>query len=303
MTSSLPDLPRPITSFGAAVLDGAVYVHGGHHGQAHHYSREGQSGELLRLDPADGGTWTVVADEPRRQGHALAAHRESLYRLGGFTANNSDDEEQDLWSTADFSRFDWKTGSWEELPPAPEPRSSFDAAVAGDVLFVAGGWAMAGNRDADWCATAASIDLTSSPLQWRTFPAPFQRRAVAVGTLAGSFLVVGGMQPDGAVTRETAIFDPQDERWSTGPELPGDDMEGFGAACCEMDGALYVGTASGAVLKLDALGAEWRPAGRLSAGRFFHQMLPLGGGRLAALGGASMQTGKFASVEVFEPEA
>ncbi len=47
---AFPDLPRAITSFGAAVVDDSIYVYGGHHGRAHHYSLTGQSGELLQLN-------------------------------------------------------------------------------------------------------------------------------------------------------------------------------------------------------------------------------------------------------------
>ena len=141
-----PDLPRAITSFGAAVLDDSIYVYGGNHGQPHHYSVKGQSGELWRLNLKKPSAWEVAAKGPKLQGLAMVAHKGKLYRAGGFTARNGDDEEQDLWSTPEFSRFDPKTKKWEGLPPMPTPRSSFDAAVAGDTLYVVGGWSMQGDQ-------------------------------------------------------------------------------------------------------------------------------------------------------------
>ena len=42
----LPDVPKAITSFGAEVLDGWVYVYGGHTGKAHQYSVDTTLGVL-----------------------------------------------------------------------------------------------------------------------------------------------------------------------------------------------------------------------------------------------------------------
>ena len=298
LPANLPDLPRPITSFGAAVADGAVYVYGGHHGKAHHYYDEGQSGELLRLDLERPLHWETAARGPRLQGLAMVAWGGGLYRVGGFMARNGEDEEQNLLSVSEFARFDSAQGAWESLPPMPEPRSSFDAVVADDVLYVVGGWAMDGSRDAEWLATAYSVALGATRLEWRKLAdPPFRRRALAVGAFKGVVYVIGGMEPDGSVGRETNCYDPSVGQWIEGPRLPGEDMDGFGAACATAGGALYLSTASGSILRLSADGAAWETAGRLREGRFFHRMLAADDGTLIIIGGASMQRGKFASVE------
>ena len=148
-----PDLPKAITSFGAAVLGDAIYVYGGFEGQAHHYYDQGQSGDLLRLninaDAQPDAKWKTVATGPRLQGLALVASGDSLYRLGGFEARNKESEKQDLWSVPARlrPRFDPKTSAWHEMPPMPRPRSSFDAIAAGDTVYVVGGWIMRGNED------------------------------------------------------------------------------------------------------------------------------------------------------------
>ena len=295
----LPDLPRAITSFGAAVLGdaataGEVYVYGGHFGAAHHYSQAGQSNHLLRLDFDKPDRWQSLAPGPKLQGLALVAHDGRLYRAGGFTARNAEKEEQDLWSVADFARYDPRSNKWEPLPPMPRPRSSFDAVVLCDTLYVVGGWNMRGGEETQWCDTAWAVDLSQRPLKWRELPRPgFQRRALSLGVADGRVVVVGGMQPDGKVASSTACYDPAAERWSDGPELPAGEMEGFGTDCCTLGGRLYVSTISGKLLRLSPDRDKWELVKQLDEHRFFHRMVPRAG-RLVMLGGASMTTGKFA---------
>ena len=125
----LTDLPRGITSFGAAVIGDWLYVYGGHFGRPHHYSNTSQSDELSRLNLRRPADWETIAKGPRLQGLAMVAHGGKLYRVGGFTAHNEEDDDHDLRSVADFVRFHPETGKWESLPSLPEPRSSHDAVV------------------------------------------------------------------------------------------------------------------------------------------------------------------------------
>ncbi len=302
---TLPDLPLAITSFGADRVGDALYVYGGHHGEAHHYSVAGQSGDLLRLDLKNPQKWEVVSTGPKLQGLALVAHAGKLYRIGGFEARNAKGEEHDLWSLPDFARYDPKSNKWEELPPMPAPRSSFDAVVIGDKLYVVGGWSMQGEKETQWRDDAFVFDLSADATQAKWQPLakpPFERRAMCVGTRDGKIYVIGGMQPKGKVTTATAVYDPAADTWSEGPQLPGEDMEGFGAACCTVDGRLYVSTSSGKLLRLSDDGKNWLPAGELKTGRFFHQMLPLGNSKLAVIAGAHMEQGRFKDVGVISTE-
>ncbi|MFQ5929646.1 MAG: Kelch repeat-containing protein, partial [Acidobacteriota bacterium] len=201
---AFPDLPRAITSFGAAVVDDSIYVYGGHHGRAHHYSLTGQSGELLQLDLKKPLAWRVVATGPKLQGLALVTYGGKLYCIGGFTARNKDDENQDLWSVPDFAQFDPWIREWKQLPSMPTPRSSFDAVVAGDHLYVVGGWAMQGGEKTVWQDMVYTVDLSQRLLEWSLVAEPpFQRRALSAGAFNGRVYVIGGMQPDGKVTTRT----------------------------------------------------------------------------------------------------
>lgn len=81
--TQLPKLEAPVTSFGAAVAGGHLYVFGGHLGTPHKYSAELQANQLLQLDLAQPEKWEVAAEGPRRTGLAMVAHNGQLYRVGG----------------------------------------------------------------------------------------------------------------------------------------------------------------------------------------------------------------------------
>ena len=57
---SLPVMLEPVTSFGAAALQGGLYVLGGHAGAAHDYCSENQSRSFLRLDLNAPRSWELL---------------------------------------------------------------------------------------------------------------------------------------------------------------------------------------------------------------------------------------------------
>jgi hypothetical protein len=300
-------LPEGITSFGAAIVDDVLYVYGGHKGRPHHYYKSGQVNELWQLDLNSGASWEVVTKGPHLQGLALVAHGGKLYRVGGFAAHNDEDEQHDLRSVADFSRFDPQTKQWESLTPLPEPRSSHDAVVIGDSLYVVGGWQLSGAEE-NWHTTAWVADLAAEKIAWRQLPTPpFQRRAIALGHLGGKLYVIGGMQQEGGPTTRVDVFDPASSKWSPGPGLidPKSDadadegMEGFGSSACTVAGQLFVSTYGGNLQCLDGSAEKWRVTRQLKEDRFFHRML-LHNDHLLQVGGASMRAGKRLGIEVVE---
>ncbi len=312
----LPDLPQPVTSFGAAVLNGGLYLYGGHTGAAHSYSMEEQSQALTRLD-LQSGEWSTVIEGPPLQGLALVAHGGHLYRIGGFTARNAEGEDHDLWSQDSVACFDPQRTSWIDLPPLPEPRSSHDAAVAGDCIYVVGGWAMKGEGNTQWHSTAWKLDLHQKDGAWQAIAAPpFRRRAIALAAHNDRLYVVGGMQDEGGPTTAVSIYDPQTDSWSEGPELiieadadagrtternmSAGRMAGFGASAFATGGALYVTTVQGILQRLAADGSRWELISGKVTPRFFHRLLPLDDQHLIAVGGSNMSVGKYSQVDVID---
>ena len=294
--SRFPALPEPITSFGAAVADGWLYVYGGNTGKTHQYSTELQSNHFRRLNLAKPEAWDELPGEAKLQGLALVSSGGKLYRVGGFTARNATGEKKDLWSVADVSRFDPATKMWEKLPPLPGPRSSHDAVVADNKIYVAGGWAMRGGKTAEWHRTAVVMDLAQPPLAWRELPTPpFVRRAVSLGTQNGKVYVIGGMFESGDTASEVDYYDPATNTWQHAPDLPGKSIEGFGNSSFEIGGKLFVSTIEGNLQRLD--GDTWNHVAKLQHPRYFHRMLPLSNDELLFVGGTARSGDRVEQIE------
>lgn len=299
--TDLPDLPRPVTSFGATRLGNVVYAYGGHTGSAHSYSKEEQANELWALDlSAEKPEWRTVATGEHVQGNALVAAGGKVLLIGGFTAENAEGEDHNLQSKATVRGFDPKSGEWTDLPELPQPRSSFDAAVIGDTVYVVGGWAMAGDDETQWHDSAWSLDLSEDSPTWQPIAdPPFRRRALAVVAYEGKVYALGGMSEKSGPTTRVNVYDPASDSWSEGPKLLGESMNGFGCAGFSHDGRLYVTSYDGAVQRLSEDGQSWEVVGELPKARFFHRIIPSDDGQLV-LGGGDMTVGKFPDVDLLE---
>lgn len=296
--NSWPKLTKGITSFGAAVDGDWLYVYGGHFGAPHHYYTEGQSGDFARLNLRNPEKWESLPGGPRLTGLALVAHDGKLYRIGGFAAKNAEKAEQDLWSQAEFAVYDPKTNAWAALPSLPVGRSSFDAAVIGNKIYVVGGWNLQGDADTQWQDSALSFDLSSEKKNWQEIAKPpFHRRALSLAACNGKLYVVGGMTKEGGPTTKTAIYDPATNQWSDGPNIMGSAMDGFGSSAFACNGQLFVTTMSGSIQRLSSADDRWEYVGQLDHPRFFHRLLSWNNQQLTAVGGASMMTGKIAELE------
>jgi len=303
---TLPALPFGITSFGAARIKDSLYVYGGHTGTAHSYWNTSQSNQLLRWDRSRAdGTWHVVAEGAHRlQGLAMVAHDDRLILVGGFFAQNEEGEPHQLFSQDQVMAFDTVSGQWSSLPRLPQGRSSHDAIVWDDHLYVVGGWLLNGSSETQWHETALVMDLRDPEAGWSELPAPgFQRRALAVAAFDNKIFVVGGMDRSGGPTLATSVYDPHAQRWSSGPPLVGaQGMVGFGAAAWPLDGRLIVTAYDGSVQALSADQHAWISLGQTQDARFFHRLLPYAPGHLILVGGANMDSGKFVDLEVIRVE-
>jgi hypothetical protein len=296
--SALAPLPEAVSSFGGAVCDGWLYVYSGHIGTEHEHSAANLSRHFRRLWIDGSGEWEELPMETPLQGLALVAHGGKLYRVGGLAARNATaDDEADLHSTAEFACFDPATNDWTALAPLPDPRSSHDAVVIGERLYVVGGWTLAGERNGQWLDDSLVFEFGNPGAGWQQLPAQsFRRRAVAAGHWQGKLAVLGGMDDQHDISQRVELFDPTLGEWSAGPELPGAGMAGFGLSAWDLDGRLYACGLRGRLYRLAGDGSEWEQVTRLATGRFFHRLLPGGSDSLLVVGGASRK-GHVAHIE------
>ena len=293
---AVAELPEALASFGAVVCDDWLYVYSGHIGKAHDHSIDNLSKHFRRMH-LQTSKWETLPMQTPVQGLALVAHRGSVYRIGGMTAKNSSEDEADLHSTSDFAKFDPKSKTWTNLASLPAGRSSHDAVVINDKIYVAGGWALAGEDEGDWHSSTLEFDLQNPGGQWKAIAEqPFQRRALATSHFANCLYVIGGMNADHDIDRSVNMFDFQQNKWKKGPELPGEGMNGFGVSAWNDGKNLYVSGSNGIVYRLNEKNNSWDEAEKLAVPRFFHQLVP-SKDSILAVGGASMRQGHLKSIE------
>jgi N-acetylneuraminic acid mutarotase len=271
---SYSPLPQPVSSFGAVACDGWLYVYGGHTDSTHSYSTISISGEFHRLNLRDHKTWQKLPGGPALQGLNLAAWHGKIYRVGGMKPTNKRGAKASLQSVADCACYDPAKGKWSDLPALPRPRSSHDVVVAGNKLFVVGGWNLTGDSDdAAWMDTALMLDLSIASPHWTTIKQPFQRRALIAAVYKGKVYAIGGFLSESEASREMDIFDPATSEWSKGPLLPAPDDNGFGPAACVLKGRLFVSVADGSLYRLNPAGNGWDKVAAATP-RIVHRLAP-----------------------------
>lgn len=293
-------MPRGLTTMGAVVHGDALYLSGGYFGSPHEYSKEFQSGSFTRLK-LDGGEWEELPGITPIQSPALISDDRYIYQIGGMRAFNAASEPTQMRSVAEVARFDPARNVWESLPSLPEPRSSHQAIIADGVLYVVGGWALAGGMyDSTWSETLLTADLSQPELTWESHPMPFNIRAHGLAAHRGKLYVLGGLDPEGGTDR-VRRYDLATRTWSDGPTLPPKNMTTRAAV---FQGQLYANGADGNVYRLSADETAWEPAGSAQFPRLFHEMVSSERGPL--LIGGVPNNGRGARVRVIEqlsPEA
>lgn len=297
----LKPLPEPLASFGGVVCDGWLYVYGGHIGEEHVHSAANLSNHFRRIKMDEGQAWEELPMQTALQGLPLVAHGGKVYRIGGLTFHNpAPEHEEDSHSVAEFVEFDPVAKKWTALEPLPSARSSHNAVVIGDRLYVVGGWRLAGKPPGEWAQVPLVYDFNKPGEGWQKLPRPdFNCRALAAGVWNNKVVVIGGINDKGKVSTRTDIFDPQSAEWSKGPKLPGKGIAGFGVSAWNAEDSLYVCGASGKLFRFSQDGSAWARVGRVSTPRFLHQLVPAPNGGLMVVGGAS-EDGHIASIERVE---
>jgi N-acetylneuraminic acid mutarotase len=302
VTSPYPPLPVAVSSLGAVVCDGYLYVYGGHAGQTHSYDTQSVLGTFHRLKLDGGTTWEELPGGPIAQGLNLVAHNGKIYRVGGMSPRNLPGEPADNHSLTDVARFDPATRIWEQLPPLPMGRSSHDVVIVGDTLVVVGGWCSRGRGSpALWHDTTLVLDLAATTPQWQSLPQPFQRRALTAAARDGKVYVMGGLTPDGGTQKRTDILDLSSGTWTTGPELPGTPRVAFSPAAAVINNQVILNTSAGMTYRLQSDERGWQPIGPSQTHRMVARLVAKNHSEALLVGGAS-RAGNIGAIEVIRVE-
>jgi N-acetylneuraminic acid mutarotase len=209
-----------------------------------------------------------------------------------------------LYSLAIVQKFDPRKNRWENLPSLPAPRSSDDAVVIGDKLYVAGGWQLDGGTNKPvWPANALVLDLDHPEAGWKTFPQPFQRRGLALATDGSRVFCIGGMDSDNKPTLAVEVYHPATGEWMKGPSLPPGPLKGFSCSAIAQDGRIYVSAFQGDLLRLSKDEQSWEAVAKLDHPRLAHRLVTAGNSQLIALGGEDGDENKTPDLELLTPAA
>ncbi len=292
-----PPLPKALTSFGSGACDGAVYVYGGHMGNAHDYSKATVSGAMWRLSLSRLDVWQALPGGVPLQSPGVATWKGKVCLAGGMQPQNEPGTKSRLLSLDHAALFDPAKNAWEKLPPLPEPRSSHALAVIGDRLYAIGGWPLdSGGPEPKADAppakgyhdTMAVIDLANPDRGWQSLPQPWKRRALTATMFAGKIWCIGGMTEDNELSSVIDVYDPEAKKWSTAPPVAETDRaKAFGCAACVAGGSLFVSPEGGRVYRIGADAQNWVQCGKLAKPRYFHQLIALDATHLVAIGGTA----------------
>ncbi|HTV18008.1 MAG TPA: hypothetical protein VMG12_05040 [Polyangiaceae bacterium] len=262
-------MPRGLTTVGAATLGDSLYLVGGYFGPPHDYSKEYQSGAVLRLSLSK-GSWEELPGVEPIQSPAVIGDGHYLYKIGGMQVQNASGKPTELRSVVAAERFDPSKSRWEPLPNLPEPRSSHYAVVVGTTLYVVGGWGLEGGmNDNTWRDTMLTAELNQPTFTWNSVKVPFQIRAQGLVAFGSKIYVLGGLAPEGS-TDAVHRFDTTTGQWSDGPSFPEENLTARGAV---YKGRLYANGANGKVYRLSEDETQWELAGTSQYGRLFHEMV------------------------------
>lgn len=206
---SLPNIPNPPRcSFGSTIVDGNVYIAGGHINQTHHYAADNVTADMNMFDVgANPKEWVSLSPRPiASQGFEMFAYNGYIYALGGLVhyANGLKSENQYI-SVDQIDRYDIAEDTWETLSvKLPKPRSSYMAGVIDNVVYIFGGWFGKGEKQEKGKFYPGGVfddEIVMFDMETETVQvAPNKlegslRRAGGAVSYNGSIYVMGGFEP------------------------------------------------------------------------------------------------------------
>jgi DNA-binding CsgD family transcriptional regulator len=190
-----------------------------------------------------------------------------------------------------------QAASWQEIESMPTARSGFALAGLENRLY-----AIAGRTDAGLTGSVERFDPSAG--EWTSLaqkPTPVEHVSAAV--IGGRVYVPGGQLESGSASDVLEVYDPRQDAWETGPNVP---QAVSGYALVAFEGHLYLfggwdgQTYLDSVYRYDPGGQEWRTLPPLPAARAYSGAAAAGG-KIYLMGGEN-QSGALLANEVFLPD-
>ncbi len=193
----------------SAVIDGTLYVFGGH------YNARAQSSSTVQVFNPQTGTWMRRAPLPVPTTHWNAAVAGgTAWLAGGFVGDHPGPTTTDVW------RYDVADDRWRRGPPLPASRGGGVLFLAGRALHYAGGFLPDRRTNSpDHWQLPLDGDSTWTPRA----PMPQARGQLSGVVLDGVFYAIGGQFGHDGGSHDLALvhrYDAVMDRWTDAAPLP-----------------------------------------------------------------------------------
>jgi len=261
---ALPDMPVGKWEPGTVVLDNKLYVFGG-------YTFGVISSKRAEVfDPQD-GSWTLIQELPSAITHMnTVLDGRSVWFAGGFKDGYKGHAIAEVW------RYDVDLDRYTAAPLLPEPRAGGGLAIVGRKLHYFGG--LMADRDTD-SSDHWILDLdqwaAGSAVWTEAAPMPVPRNQFSTVVLDQKIYAIGGQfhhDSEQLDQPRVDIYDPRNDSWSSGPDLPKGHSHAEGATFVHDQHIYMLGghtTPAGGsksqdpdILRL-AVGGRWQKIGEL----------------------------------------
>jgi N-acetylneuraminic acid mutarotase len=234
----LADAPVDFHHFQAVSFNHEVYVIGAMTGS---YPHEKPLPHFLIFNPKT-KQWREGAGIPAerlRGSCGVFVRGEKIYMVAGIIDGHWDGHVK--W----FDEFDTKTGKWAILPDAPRARDHFQAAIAGDSLYLAGG-------RMSHAAIGKVLDLTIGEVdvydfttkRWSTYQHPLPTPRAGTASLAKDSLLVVLLGESTVQERAHAEVEVLNTRTGIWSRMPSMKQGRHGTGAVYHGGKIYVAAGS-----------------------------------------------------------
>ncbi len=217
--TTMTPMPTPRGGLGVATVNGKIYAIGG--------LSDGVPLNVNEMYTPGTNEWTTEAPMPTaRSGCAIAVYNNEIYVIGGAVGNGF---------VGNNEVYDPGTNTWKTEASMPTPRADLSASVVNGKIYLIGGEEYS-STSPYYSETNVNEIYDPATNTWTTgTPIPTAVYGYASAVIDGKIHVIGGSQTPssqgtGIFLDSNQVYDPQNNTWSLGADLPSAVTYGAAAA-------------------------------------------------------------------------